>query len=67
MSRLSLEKDPNVPVMFQSSPAGRMGMPAQVAAVIRFLCSPAASFMTGTDVIVDGGTLGTNADVLSHW
>jgi NAD(P)-dependent dehydrogenase (short-subunit alcohol dehydrogenase family) len=37
------------------SPLGRLGTSAEVAEVIRFAASPAASFMTGTDLLVDGG------------
>ncbi|MET7396689.1 SDR family oxidoreductase [Dactylosporangium sp. NPDC005572] len=39
----------------ESSPMGRMGHPAEVAAAVSFLVSDAASFVTGTDLTVSGG------------
>ncbi len=36
-------------------PLGRVAQPAEIAEVIAFCASPAASFMTGALVIVDGG------------
>lgn len=34
---------------------GRMGAPEEIASGIVYLCSPAASFMTGSELVVDGG------------
>ncbi|WP_083459900.1 SDR family NAD(P)-dependent oxidoreductase [Jiangella muralis] len=38
-----------------ATPMGRMGQPEEVAAAIAFLVSAEASFVTGTEIVVDGG------------
>jgi NAD(P)-dependent dehydrogenase (short-subunit alcohol dehydrogenase family) len=37
------------------SPSGRMALPEEIASGVVFLCSPASSFMTGSQFVVDGG------------
>jgi NAD(P)-dependent dehydrogenase (short-subunit alcohol dehydrogenase family) len=36
-------------------PIGRIGRPEEVAGAVLFLCSPTASFIVGTDLLVSGG------------
>ncbi|MEO0435280.1 MAG: SDR family oxidoreductase [Pseudomonadota bacterium] len=45
------------PALSQGIPLGRYGQPEEVAALLTFLVSDEASFMTGSIVPVDGGTL----------
>ena len=49
-----------IPQLKKHVPLGRIGVEAEVSAVICFLLSPAASFVTGVTVPIDGGApLGT--------
>jgi NAD(P)-dependent dehydrogenase (short-subunit alcohol dehydrogenase family) len=43
--------------MIEMSGTKRLGTPDDIAAAVEFLVSPAASFVTGTDLLVDGGAV----------
>ena len=36
-------------------PVGRLGQPAEIAALVAFICSEAAAFMTGSNIAMNGG------------
>jgi NAD(P)-dependent dehydrogenase (short-subunit alcohol dehydrogenase family) len=43
--------------MVSGSPAARVGTPEDIAAAVEFLTGPHATFITGTDLLVDGGVV----------
>ena len=44
--------------MLSEIPSGRFGTPEELAYAATFLASPFASYITGTNVVVDGGRTG---------
>lgn len=44
--------------VFRLTPLGRPGYPEEIAALVRFLASPEASYVTGATVPIDGGRSG---------
>ena len=55
MGRLEAAHQEMMAVMLQKTPVGRWGTAQEIAQVADFLCSDGASFVTGIDILVDGG------------
>ena len=48
-------RDGYLDTQLQRVPAGRLGEPAELAAALLFLASPAGGYVTGQTIVVDGG------------
>lgn len=56
MMERGLEQEPTLRDMIKkASPLGRMAEPDEVSELVVYLCSPAASYINGTGLIVDSG------------
>jgi NAD(P)-dependent dehydrogenase (short-subunit alcohol dehydrogenase family) len=58
MSRAELEASETMRRMIGMTPLGRLGSGDEIASVVEFLCSPAAAYVSGCDIKVDGGIIG---------
>ncbi|GAB2274412.1 hypothetical protein Dimus_009179 [Dionaea muscipula] len=47
--------EPLLEMIKSRTPLGRAGEPKEVAAAVAFLCLPASSYITGQNIVVDGG------------
>jgi len=53
---LALMKNPEINAQFLANlPVGRWGRVEEIGALACYLCSDAAGFITGTDILIDGG------------
>lgn len=59
-------KSPMAQRMLQAIPLARFGTRTDIANAALFLVSPAASYVTGTTMVVDGGAWMTVAVPMSH-
>jgi NAD(P)-dependent dehydrogenase (short-subunit alcohol dehydrogenase family) len=50
------------PIFAPQHMLGRVGEPSEVASVTLFLCGPSANFITGTNLLADGGYMGMGHD-----
>lgn len=57
LGQLELAQGRGMAEMIEQTPLLRMGRPEEIASVAVFLCSEAASYITGCDIRVDGGTI----------
>ena len=55
IARLAEQQPQLVEVLAAAEPVGRLGRPEEIAAAVVWLCSDAASFVTGHTMLVDGG------------
>ena len=57
MTRSTLSTEEGLAWQLARIPMGRVGQPEDIAAVVLFLCSPGASYITGHTLVADGGWL----------
>ncbi len=59
-SEMGIDPERAAEIADQVGPMRRMGRTDEMAAIILFLCSPAARFVNGADLVADGGEMRTN-------
>ena len=57
----------NYQKMIETSASGRVGTPDEVAAAAAFLLGPEAGFITGSDLLMDGGVIAALCAGAGRW
>jgi NAD(P)-dependent dehydrogenase (short-subunit alcohol dehydrogenase family) len=65
--RQEAQAHPSIGRMLGQTPLARMGLPEEVAKVVTFALSDDASFLSGIDLLVDGGLIGALAALSGGW
>ncbi|TNE45982.1 MAG: SDR family oxidoreductase [Sphingomonadales bacterium] len=55
MTRKEVEERPDMRALLDSTPMARWGTVSDIVNVVEFILSDKASFITGTDIVIDGG------------
>lgn len=55
LTKSVLEDEDKLRIITQNTPLGRVGTSEEVASAVVFLCSPAASYLNGVNLPIDGG------------
>ncbi|MHA6251729.1 SDR family oxidoreductase [Oceanobacillus sp. CAU 1775] len=66
MGRQESEQQAQMKVMLDNTPLKREGEAREIASAVEFLISDAASYITGTDLLVDGGTTANMAKLKAN-
>ena len=64
MAELADSAGESMRAMISGSAAGRLGTAEDIAAAVDFLTGPHAGYITGTDLLVDGGVIAAHRNGL---
>ncbi|GLX67023.1 SDR family oxidoreductase [Paenibacillus glycanilyticus] len=66
MGRQEAAESQSMKMLMDNTPLNRMGEATEIAAAVAFLCSLDSSYITGTDLRVDGGTVAKAQDLIKQ-